>query len=190
MLRADLVVVDHIDRDEPLEVSGNGCTEIDPWTGETFVALKVVPAGEQRNYNTFVTPDADGHWSHTYRFDGFLSPPAALYEIAAQCNWDNEPYPGGRFVLSPGGNPQIDGQLTVSDTTVDPGQTITITGDRFLGTVTSGVFLYPSQTHLANVRPVQTMCCEPVSPSPLARRLDSIASLPRAGGHPVADQAA
>jgi hypothetical protein len=141
------------DRTEPLVVSGGGCTEIDPWTGETFVALAYYPVGEVRDYHTYVTPDADGNWSYTFRFDGWLPPPAGHYTVAAQCNWDNEPYGDGSFVLTPGDNPEIDGQLVVSDTTVSPGQTVSITGDRFLGTVTAGVFLYPSQTHLANVRP-------------------------------------
>jgi hypothetical protein len=141
------------DRSGELVISGAGCTEVDPWTGETFVKLGLWSAGEQPLRNTYVTPDESGSWSYTHREHSFMPRPAGLYDVGAQCNHDNEPYPGARVVLTPGTAPQIDGQLLVSATTARPGQVVSVEGDRFVSAAVAGVFLYPSQTHLANVRP-------------------------------------
>ncbi len=143
-----------IDRTDTLTITGRGCTAIDPWSGITYVGYSVMPTGVNPDYYArSVTPAPDGTWSATVVFDTPPLPlPAALYDVAARCN-SNDPYPLARVVVTPGDNPEIDGQLQVSDATVTPGQTISIVGDKFLPSMLAGVFLYPSQTHLANIRP-------------------------------------
>ena len=135
-----------------MTVTGEGCTRIDPWAGINYVGYSIQPAGEPPQFNLSVYPDPDGRWTVTQGFAHTLPRPAALYDFTARCVSD-DPYPVAQFVLTPGDDPEIDGALEVSDTTVAPGQTVSITGDRFLAYAVAGVFLYPAQTHVANIRP-------------------------------------
>lgn len=140
---------------DTVTISGEGCTELDPWTGSTFVQFRLDQIGLDRSLSNWsVIPDEDGRWTTTLDLRGtYLGPPASAYRVTARCNNDNDPYPGGEFVLLPGDAPQIDGTLALNRTQVQAGGTVAITGDRFLSSMMAGVFLYPSQQHLVNIRP-------------------------------------
>lgn len=92
----------------------------------------------------------NGTWTISYDTTEHPAGRVAVHASCLQYNVSGDFYPDASFVISPGEDPEIDGSLTVSDTMVDPGDEITVSGDHFSDVVDVGVFLLSSPVYLTD----------------------------------------
>lgn len=134
-----------------ITVSGRDCHG--NVTPEGYI-VDLVPPGRNQGmaFTTHSQRAADGSWTASRGLGQGL--PAGAYEVFARC-WETAQgvaYPRVSIVVLPAPSPTINASLTVTPTTVRPGDRVTASGTGFYGSLgTVGFFLYPMREHLGTV---------------------------------------
>ena len=158
------LVVDDPDEPAVVTVSGEGC-DPDEVAGfnEYVVSIYRRLPGWNSSIHDGVIPADDGTWTYSWKIsnpDGVLGrAQSGIYTVRAHCirtvPWETPSnyYPNEvSVIVAPGPDPEIDGPLTVSDPTPEPGDEVHVSGTSFIGS-SIGVFLYPQQLHLGDFVP-------------------------------------
>jgi hypothetical protein len=146
-----LVLSTHVvDGTGTVNIAGTGCFGSSGLGTGVFVEIR----NGQLTFHPEPTVNGDGTWTAQVNFDVGTIPGAwSVYAACFDYSASGDPYPPDTIIVTPGSNPQLSGPLTVSATTVHPGDVITISGAGFSDVANVAAFVYSSPAYLGSVTP-------------------------------------